>query len=160
MGVLSDQDLRRLRARGELRIEPFLEKNLTPNGYDVTIGEVVIPSKKVRIDEGAASVPPHTRFAVGTREVVELGRSLVGQIWLRTTWARRGVLASFGLIDAGFSGTLTFGAQNASEDFLELPIGDRFAQIVFFALDSPATGSYEERSGHYQGQRRVILDGP
>lgn len=160
MGILSDADILRWRAKGELEIEPFVPNHLTPNGYDVTIEEVAVPSKDLKVTEGVARVPPLTRFAVSTRETVRLGRHLAGQIWLRTTWARRGVVASFGMIDAGFSGALTFGALNASDAVLELPIGERFAQIVFSTLESPASETYERRSGTYQGQKGVTLDRP
>jgi dCTP deaminase len=160
VAVLSDGDIRRYRAKGELRIEPFDEANLTPNGYDVTIEEVLVPSSNARTTRGVAKVPPMTRFAVSTRESVNLGRHVAGQIWLRTTWARRGVLAAFGMIDAGFSGTLTFGALNAASEVLEVPIGERFAQIVFLSLESPSSETYEKRSGTYQGQRGVTLERP
>src|SRR5438876_9214165 len=158
--ILSDADIRRYLAKGEVQIAPYDEAHLTPNGYDVTIEEVLIPASNVRTTTGVAKIPPTTRFAVSTRESVRLGRHLAGQIWLRTTWARRGVIASFGMIDAGFSGTLTFGAWNGSSDPLELPIGDRFAQIVFLTLESPSSETYEKRSGTYQGQRGVTLDRP
>jgi len=160
MAVLSDGDIRRYLAKGELRIEPFDEANLTPNGYDVTIEEVLVPSSNVRTSHGVAKVPPMTRFAVSTRESVGLGRHVAGQLWLRTTWARRGVLAGFGMIDAGFSGTLTFGALNVASEVLEVPIGERFAQIVFLSLESPSSETYEKRSGTYQGQRGVTLERP
>jgi dCTP deaminase len=160
MAILSDRDIRQYLAKGEIHIEPFHEEHLTPNGYDVTIEEVLVPSSNVRTKAGVAEVPPTTRFAVSTREVVRLGRHVAGQIWLRTTWARRGVIASFGMIDAGFSGTLTFGAWNGSPDVLEVPIGDRFAQIIFLTLESPSSETYEKRSGTYQGQRGVTLDRP
>jgi len=160
VALLSDGDLRRYRAKGEIRIEPFEETNLTPNGYDVAVAEVVVPATRAKVTSGRAVVPPMVRFAVSTREVVSLGRHIAGQIWLRTTWARRGVLASFGLIDAGFTGTLTFGALNGSSDPLEIAIGDRFAQLVFLTLESPASETYDRRSGTYQGQRGVTLDPP
>ena len=69
-------------------------------------------------------------------------------------------LAAFGMVDAGFSGTLTFGALNGGSDVLELPIGERFAQIVFLSLESPSSETYEKRSGTYQGQRGVTLERP
>jgi len=160
VSLLSDADIVRARAEGELSLEPFVEAHLTPNGYDVSIEEVALPSQDLRVREGVARIPALTRFAVSTRETVTLGRHLVAQIWLRTTWARRGVLASFGMIDAGFSGTLTFGALNASDAVLELPVGERFAQIVFLRLASEASATYERRSGTWQGQRGVTLDRP
>ena len=158
MGLLSDSDILQYLAKGEIEIEPFDRTHLTPNGYDVSIDEVVIPAAKGRSQEN--HIPPATRFAVSTRETIRLGRHVAGQIWLRTTWARRGVVASFGMIDAGFSGTLTFGAFNASSDALDLPIGERFAQVVFLTLDSRASETYERRSGTYQGQRGVTLERP
>lgn len=160
MGVLSDADILRYRQKSELGIDPFVEAHLTPNGYDVSVAEVAVPAADLRVKEGVARVPPMTRFAVGTREVVTLGRHVAGQIWLRTTWARRGVLSSFGMIDAGFSGALTFGALNASHEPLDVPIGERFAQVVFLTLESPASATYERRSGTYQGQRGVTLGRP
>src|SRR3989441_2544099 len=158
--VLSDADIRQYLAKGEIQIAPYDEGHLTPNGYDVTIEEILIPTVNARTTAGVAKIPPTTRFAVSPRESVRLGRHVAGQVWLRTTWARRGVIASFGMIDAGFSGTLTFGAWNGSSDPLELSIGDRFAQIVFVTLESPSSETYEKRSGTYQGQRGVTLKRP
>ena len=91
--ILSDADIRRYLAKGEVQIAPYDEAHLTPNGYDVTIEEVLIPASNVRTTTGVAKIPPTTRFAVSTRESVRLGRHVAGQIWLRTTWARRGVIA-------------------------------------------------------------------
>lgn len=157
MAVLSDADFLVFLRKGEIRIDPFREENLTPNGYDVTIAEVAVPSVGEPITEGKALVPPATMFAVSTHEVVELGPGVAAQLWLRTTWARRGVVASFGMIDSGFRGTLTLGGYNASNEDLFLPIGDKFAQVVFFALTSASEKGYGERSGHYQDQRGVRL---
>jgi dCTP deaminase len=82
---------------------------------------------------------------------------LVGEIWIRTSWVRKGILSSFGRIDAGFNGNLTFSAYNASKGPVDVPIGDRFAQVVFEELRSPPKKSYEQRSGNYQGQRGITL---
>ncbi len=94
---------------------------------------------------------------MSTAEVVALGPDLAGDLWIRSTWARRGFLASFGKVDAGFEGTLTLGAFNAAEEAVELPIGESFAQITFHELVSRSESPYEERSGAYQGQRGVTL---
>lgn len=157
MAVLSDADIRKLLAKGEIRIDPFREENLTPNGYDVAIAEVAVPSRELVVKEGEALVPPQTRFAVSTREVVECGPGVAAELWLRTTWARRGVLASFGMIDSGFRGTLTLAAFNGAHEGLVLPIGERFAQLVFLALTSASEKGYGQRSGRYQDQRGVRL---
>ncbi len=141
-----------------LNIEPFKEDNLTPNGYDLTIAEVSIPDKDIKVTEGKAVIPPKTWFAVSTLEVIRLGARYSGSLWIRTSFARRGVISSFGKIDAGFEGTLTLSAYNGSEKEVELDIGNTFAQIVVHELKSMPRSLYESRSGHYQGQRGVTLD--
>ena len=40
---------------------------------------------------------------------------------------------------------------------LEIPIGERYCQLVFQTMSSPSEKSYETRSGHYQGQTGVTL---
>ena len=157
MTVLSDKDILRFMDEGLLVIEEFAEKNLTPNGYDLTIDEVYLSSLGTRIKEGTATVEPGRWFAVSTREYVALSRVIAASLWIRTTFARKGIISSFGKIDAGFEGTLTLTAHNASKSPLYLDIGMRFAQMVFETLSSPPLEDYGTRSGNYQGQRGVTL---
>jgi len=157
MAVLSDTDILEMLANGTLKIEGFNESNLTPNGYDVTIEELWIPSINRRSREGTVAVPCNSWFVVGTKEYLMLPTVLVGEIWIRTSWVRKGILSSFGRIDAGFNGNLTFSAYNASNGPVDVPIGERFAQVVFEELRSPPKKSYEQRSGNYQGQRGITL---
>ncbi len=159
VAVLSDRDILKAIEAKRLRIGGFRPENLTPNGYDLTIAEVVVlGGKEETVRSGSARIPPHTRFAVSTIEVVDLGPDITAQLWLRTTWARKGVLSGFGKVDAGFRGTLTLGGYNANaSEAVELPIGERFAQIVFEDLTSPAEKAYGERSGHWQDQKGVRL---
>jgi len=155
--VLSDADILRALRDGELELAPFDERNLTPNGYDLTVDAVLIPSSGEEVRSGLARVPALSWFVVSTRERVRLGRGLAAQLWLRSGYARRGVLASFGKVDAGFAGNLTVSAFNASPGELELPVGERFCQLVVERLDSPALKDYPERSGRFQNQSGVTL---
>ncbi len=158
MAVLSDADIIGMVESKQLTIEGYNERNLTPNGYDVTIEEVLIPSTGIKYKEGVVSVPSNMWFVVATKEYFVLPPTLVGEIWIRTSWARKGVLSSFGRIDAGFNGNLTFSAFNASPGRVEIPIGDRFAQVVFSELRSPPVKTYEQRSGSYHQQRGITLE--
>lgn len=158
MTVLSDGGILRAMETGQLGIDDFVEKNLTPNGYDLTISEIKVGQDGDRQTEGDVSIPPKTWFAVSTKEYVRFGPQITSQLWIRTTWARKGILSSFGKVDAGFQGTLTLSAYNSSDNVVIIPIGQRFAQIVFEWLDSPSEKVYAERSGHYQGQRGVKLE--
>lgn len=156
LGVqLSDADIRIWMMDGKLVIRDFREENLTPNGYDLTVAEILLPATEGRTTEGTARIPPRTWFLVSTAESLALGPRLAGDLWIRTTWARQGVLPAFGKVDAGFRGTLTLSAYNASEGEVELPVGETFAQIAFHELRSRPAGTYEERSGSYQDQTGV-----
>jgi len=157
--VLSDVGLRRSLADGELEIVPFSEKGLTPNGYDLSAGSVLVPSTGQMTDKGRAAVPPKSWFVVGTVERVRLGRGLCAQLWLRSSFARKGILATFGKIDAGFDGSLTVSAFNTSECAFDMPLGERFCQMVVERLDSPAEKAYAERSGRFQHQTGITLEG-
>lgn len=160
MAVLSDATIQALLEEGDLGIDPFTADNLTPNGYDLTVGEVLLPELdegEEHVTSGTATLPPRERFLVSTDEVVTLGQAVTAQLWIRSTYARHGILAAFGKVEAGFSGTLTIGCFNASKQPVELPIGERFCQIAFEALTGSAEALYAERSGTYQDQRGVTL---
>lgn len=155
MVILSDGDIEEALREGKIKIENFREENLTPNGYDLTIAEVYLNGKIIK--DGTAIIPPNTWFAISTKEIVELSSNICAQLWIRSSYARKGIIASFGKVDAGFRGTLTIGCFNASKKEVEIPIGDRFCQIVFEEMRSKALKSYEERSGSYQNQRGIKL---
>jgi len=157
MCILSDKDILERMNNGSLGISDYHERGLTPNGYDLRISEISIRGKEGLIKEGGASIPPRTMFYVSTVERVRMPSDVCAQLWLRTTWIRKGIMGAFGKIDAGFEGTLTLGAYNASDDIVEIPIGERFCQMVFESLHTSADKDYSKRSGNYQGQTGVTL---
>lgn len=157
MTILSDEDIQNSIKNNELSIEPFNEKNLTPNGYDLSIDEIYIKKTNQHIKEGAARIPPLTWFAISTKEFVKMGPKITSQLWIRSSYARKGIMASFGKVDAGFHGTLTISCFNSNDEEIEIPIGDRFCQIVFEHLSSPPSELYDKKSGNYQNQRGVKL---
>ena len=154
MTVLSDEAILSAIDLGELEIEPFNPSNLTPNGYDLTISEIEIPND-TKIDEGTLNITPGARFAVSTKERIACGANLCAQLWLRTSWARKGLACSFGKIDSGFDGTLTLLGFNSGNEEVPIHIGETFAQVVFEMLSGPAKSLYSERSGNYQNQKGV-----
>ena len=151
MTVLSDEAILSALDLGELEIDPFNKNNLTPNGYNLTIKEIEIPNGD-KTSNGDLAIPPGKRFAVSTKERIACGPNLCAQLWLRTTWARKGIVCSFGKIDSGFDGTLTLLGFNSSEQNVILSIDVTFAQMVFEVMTGPASSLYSERSGNYQNQ--------
>jgi len=157
MTVLSDRDIENSIKNNKLGIEPFNPKNLTPNGYDLSIDEIYIRKTDEHIKNGVAKIPAQTWFAISTKEFVKMGPQITSQLWIRSSYARRGVMASFGKVDAGFHGTLTISCFNSNDEPLEIPIGDRFCQIVFENLSSMPSELYDKKSGKYQNQRGIKL---
>ncbi|HUR61177.1 MAG TPA: dCTP deaminase [Candidatus Thermoplasmatota archaeon] len=153
MAVWSDTDFLAARAAGAFAAEPWLEQDLTPNGLDLRIGHVLVPSlmKEAQM-EGVVSVPGMTRFLVGTQTVLTMPSDAVGSLWIRSSFARKGILASFGKVDAGFRGNLTLGAFNASHEPVDIRVGDTFCQVVLHRMASPPRKPY---AGKYQDQRGI-----
>ncbi|MEM4160774.1 MAG: dCTP deaminase [Thermoplasmata archaeon] len=157
MCVLSDREIKRCVEKGFLKIEPFVEGNLTPNGIDLCVHEVWFEGTEEKIVEKPVFVPPHTRFLVSTREKISMPDDLVGMLWIKTSLARSGILGAFGLIDAGFSGTLTLAFYNGSKETFSLSLGAKIVQLVFVRMGSRPEKLYMERSGHYQNQQGITF---
>lgn len=157
MSILSDLDIVDYMDEGKLGLEPFDSLNLTPNGYDLSIEEVFVKKTNRHTKDGVALIPPQSWFVISTKEFVKMSGKITAQLWIRSSYARKGVIASFGKVDAGFHGTLTISCFNALDEELKIPIGDRFCQIVFEKLESLPSELYDKKSGNYQNQRGVTL---
>lgn len=141
--ILSDNDIKNALSKGLIQIKPFQEKNLTPNGYDLTVKTVYIDG--IYCEE--TIIKPLSWFAVATEEYIVL-RHITAQLWIRSTYARKGVMSSFGKVDAGFEGCLTLSCFNTHEPF-PIKKGDRICQIVFEYLASEPSQVYKGKySGH------------
>jgi dCTP deaminase len=158
MAILSDMDIKEHIKEGKLYIEPFSEDNLTPNGYDLTIEEILVPELKDKVCEGELKVPCMRWFLICTKEYIKLSGEITAQLWIRTSYARKGIMGSFGKVDAGFEGNLTLSAFNASDHHVPLKVGDTVAQIVFESMQNLPQQLYEERSGNYMGQKGITLE--
>ena len=158
MSILSDGDILHFIGKGIISIEPFEEKNLTPNGYDLRVGEAYLTDTHEHFCEGTVFIPPRSGIAVATHEYLKLSGEVCAQLWLRSSYARKGLLSSFGKVDSGFEGTLTIPLYNSTSKPFELRIGDRFIQIVFEKLLSRPLALYHQRSGHYQGSVGITLE--
>ena len=156
MSVLSDAEIAGLCTAPAPLIEPFREEHLTPNGYDLSVNEIhILATGEDRLAEGQTTIniPPGNAFLVSTVEYLRIPNGLTGTLWLRSSWARKGVVASFGMVDAGFQGNLTFGAHYLGHRPLVMELPVRFAQIVFTTMSKAAGREYRLHSGNYYGQR-------
>jgi dCTP deaminase len=147
--ILSNEDIKKAINSGKICIEPFNKDNLTPNGYDLSVKDIYINNeiKKISI------IPPMTWFALSTIEYIKLVDT-TAQLWIRSSYARKGVFSSFGKVDVGFEGCLTLSCFNSYQN-IEIKTGDRFCQIVFETLLSKPSIYYE---GVYREQNSIKLE--
>ncbi len=155
MATLSDRDIISLSRKGELIAEEFKEESVTPNGYDLRAAVIRIDGK----DKEQDTISGNKHFLVATLEYLKLPDDVMGQIWVRSSYARRGVLGSFGAVDAGYHGTLTLSFFHSGSEGLLINKGDRIAQIVFHRMESVPEKTYSQRSGNYQGSRGITVKG-
>ncbi len=137
--ILSDGTILELIDSGALDIKPFNIERLTPNGYDFGIGEDII-------------IPAGNGKQIETLEAVFLPDFVGAMMLLRSSYSRRGLIASFGFVDAGFKGKIRFFAYNSSQEEIILSKEKGVFQMIFINLDKVALKNYENRSGHYQNQ--------
>lgn len=154
MGLLSDREIKELVRSQKLKIEPFNESNLTPNGIDLCIHEIWVEGGETTTKP--CEVPPLTRFMVSTLEFISMPENLVGMLWIKTSLARKGIIGSFGLIDSGFQGRLTLAFYNSSREVVSLAPASKCVQLVFLK-HSGSEKLYAERSGHYQNQEGITF---
>ncbi|NJE06014.1 dCTP deaminase [Thermococcus sp. M36] len=142
--------------RKEILIEPFSEKSLQPAGYDLRVGrEAYINGKLIDVEsEGKIVIPPKTHALILTLERVKLPDDVMGDMKLRSSLAREGLLGSFAWVDPGWDGNLTLALFNASDEPVELAYGERFVQIAFIRLEGSAEKPYR---GNYQGSQHLAL---
>lgn len=153
--ILSDEEISTYVTRMDF-IHPFIEKQLTPNGYDVSIEDVDLLHDSICLKDGVFTIPKQSAFIVLTKERVTLPYDVVGRLSIKTSYARKGLILSPGVVDAGFSGKLNLCFFNAGNDAVSLEKGKTIVQLVFEKMAKGSLKAYAERSGHYQHQDKII----
>lgn len=137
--IVSDGTILGMISNGTLEISPFVKERLTPNGYDFGLPESII----IRPGEGRQ---------LETLESVSLPDFLGSMMLLRSSYARRGIVASFGFVDAGFRGKIRFYLKNLGTEDIDIVKEKGVFQMIFLSMDKGAIANYTSRSGHYQNQ--------
>lgn len=146
--ILSGADIQQYIRYGGLSFSPLLSPDqFQQNGVDLIL------------DSAHSPLLHSGRSTLGrTRERLHLPCDLMAWVQLRSTWARERFFLPPTIIDAGFEGTITLEigwmADEATSDWLattNLPLGQRFAHIIFGKLASPSA----PYCGRYQGQQEI-----
>ncbi|MCY0852079.1 MAG: dCTP deaminase [Thermoplasma acidophilum] len=151
--ILNDSTIMKMVGKGLLISENFERVCLTPNGYDLRVDAIDLEGAQYPEFE----IGKNVHFLVSTIEILKMPDDVVGMIWTRSSYARKGIFGSFGAIDAGYHGNLTLSFFNAGPAF-NLKRGERIAQIVFVKMIGSAEKPYHVRSGNYQNSRGIVKD--
>ena len=153
-GILTDSQIRQ-RTTDQKLIEGFSDACIAPASYELRIGRFRDPDTQslVELNEGEVlEVQSGGFILLGTIERVNLPLDLVGVMYLRSSYARRGFTSWFqGLVDPGYEGKLTVALHNVSRANLALLGGDRICHLVFEQLpekaNRPYSGNYNQSEG-------------
>ena len=176
--ILSDADLKRRLAAGDLVVEPLddPELQIQPASIDLRLGtqfvlyrQPLVPFldsrdaesverhvERIEVPPGEGFVLQPGAFALGTtHERVRVPADLVARVEGRSSIGRLavGVHATAGVIDPGFEGQITLELSNLGRCAVKLYPLMRISQIVFHEMKSPAERPYgSARGSKYQGQ--------
>lgn len=145
-----------------------LNKQLTPNGFDLTVGKIfefdspgvldfsnservvpegreIFPKKDKADDEFGWWGLEKGAYKIRTNEKVNLPNNLAALGFSRTTLLRMGALTQNGVWDAGFKGKGEFILTVENSQGIRIKENGRIVQLVFFRVEET-----EEYSGVYK----------
>jgi deoxycytidine triphosphate deaminase len=153
MGFLVSQQIKDLIGEGVVE-NVNLDECLAPASYQMRVGSY-LESEKAAATElksgEAVVVPPDAVLLIGTLEQVKFPKNLVGFLYLRSSYARRGLLPwSQGIIERGYVGAITVVLHNHSKSYIPIVGGQKICHLMF----SPAsTDTAQPYSDIYQNSR-------
>ncbi|HEY9868594.1 MAG TPA: dCTP deaminase [Candidatus Obscuribacterales bacterium] len=174
MSILVDFEIRKEIAEGRLVIDPYEDRLIQPNSYDVRLSdrfswhdagdEVIDPYDSQSVLKGLVHVVDENvvikpgQFLLGaTLERICLPRDIVGQLTGKSSLARLGVMVhvTAGFIDAGFShppAQITLEIVNVGNRPVRLHAGMPIAQMVFTRTAECQVAYNEKPGAKYNGQ--------
>jgi len=152
-GILPSQLIRRLTRESKLIENCKFKDCLSPASYELRVGSYSEMGQRKDLLPGEFLEIPSCSFVLlGTIEQVRLPLDILGMMYLRSTYARLGLMPWFqGLVDPGYKGFLTVVLHNPMPEPIIVSHGQRICHLVFEKLLEPAergySGSYMRSSG-------------
>jgi dCTP deaminase len=152
--ILTAQQIEEAQAAGDITIDPFELGQIQAASYDLRVGsEGIATSTKnlVNLEQtGYLLLQPGDFAVVTVLEELKLGPQYAGRVGLRSSYARKGLIATTGpQVDPGFHGRLIVGVTNLTPNVISLPFKDDFVTIEFHRLERATSKPYQ---GPYQGR--------
>ena len=174
--LISDRDIRRFVAEGQIQLAPWDPQMIQPSSVDIHLDRYFLLFKNHRYDvidpaaqqddltelvevpaDGCFVLHPGEFVLGSTFEQVTLGDAVAARLEGKSSLGRLGLLthSTAGFIDPGFSGHVTLELSNTATMPIKLYPGMKVGQLCFFELSSPAEAPYGAGASgsRYQGQR-------
>jgi dCTP deaminase len=159
--ILTNKELNDLISKGNLKIEPPIDKSsIGVSSIDLHLGDVITEIKKfdgliirpgktypdgifstTNVTNSLVIMPNELKLAL-TKEHITMPLEYSGFVEGRSTYARFGISihVTAPLIEPGFSGRITLEITNNGPNRVELvPNEDAICQLIFFTLSSPVS---------------------
>lgn len=169
--MLTDSQIKEEIKLGNILVDPFVEKNIGPSSYHVTLGHhFLVPNNDKLVDfkdpqedglykEVTASdilLEPGDFVLGQTLESIELANNLSAMLDGRTTLARLGITIhqTATVLLAGHKGIITLEIANLGKFKVRLLAEMKIAKLVFFKASEAASIGYSDL-GRYGKQTKV-----
>ena len=174
MSILVDREIREEIAAGHLILEPYEDKLIQPNSYDVRLSDrfswhtksdqIIDPYASETVLDGVEHVvldsyvlKPYEFILGATLEAICLPDNIVGQLTGKSSLARLGVMVhvTAGFIDAGFShppAQITLEILNVGNRPVRLHAGMSIGQMVFTRTAVCDLPYHKKPGAKYNGQ--------
>lgn len=155
---LVDHEIEEAMERGLIGIDPYLEANLEPMSYSLTIGrELLLSHEDELIDLKEYSpihIQPNNEAALITQETIKLSPHISGNLYPTTKIIDNNVSMNHGgLVHPGYHGKLYFTLHNYTQRPVSIDIGTRVVRLVFTYLPVAPNRPY-------QGDRQGLQEFP
>ena len=148
---LSDKEIREM-LKGDLKIEPYSEAQLTPNGYDLSIEVLDLNGNPI---EGTSySIKPGELVKVKSVETIGIPNGYLGLMLLRSRYTRQGLLGMFGVVDSGFSGKIHASIKNLGSEAVGMKLKEGVIHLILARMSSGSEIPYgANEKSHWQNQK-------
>jgi len=174
--LLSDIDIKKDIASGDISVSPLSEKDIQPSSIDLRVSNEfrvfenhkytkIDPSKEqpdlttlVKVRKGDPFILHPGEFVLGsTFEKISLSNKVVARLEGKSSLGRVGLLihSTAGFVDPGFNGHLTLELSNVASLPIVIHPEMKIGQISFYYLHSPSSAIYgsEILGSKYQDQK-------
>lgn len=175
MTLLTDVDIKKALGK-DIVIEPCIESNLTPIGYDFTIGDFVFSLEKGLLEpkEGVYILPPKNTFQILTKESLWVSNRIGGTFHSKVSLVSKGLSHISTTLDPGWYGPLLITIRNNTDNEIPIKTTDTFVTLIFFKVLTPTktrhwkpefrkdilTNQLDNQTGEYIKKIKSILGNP